>query len=83
MRSSIGLNVLLDTVFNVSLLVAIMITSPLFCSLATILTIPVSILADKMEGKPGLEPVGYGGVALIAVGFLALAAGQHKAGGGH
>ena len=33
--------VLLDTIFNVSLLVAIMLTTPLFCSLATIMIIPV------------------------------------------
>jgi len=69
----IGLNVALDTVFNVSLLVTILLTSPLFCSLATILTIPVSMLADVIMGKPGLPTVSYSGIFLIVVGYLCLA----------
>lgn len=72
------INVALDTVFNVSLLVTIMLTSPLTCSLATILTIPVSILADALMGRPGLPAISYTGIVAIVVGYACL-----LSGGGH
>ena len=68
----IGVNVLLDTIFNACFLVAIMLTSPLFVTLACIGTIPLSILTDHMMGKPALPHIAYLGVALIAVGFSCL-----------
>eukprot|EP00039_Didymoeca_costata_P015007 m.248651 g.248651 ORF g.248651 m.248651 type:complete len:409 (+) comp16135_c0_seq15:178-1404(+) len=76
----IGINVALDTVFNVSLLVTIMLTSPLICSLATILTIPVSMVGDHLMGKPPLPGISYIGVGLIAIGFVCLAFGENLKG---
>jgi hypothetical protein len=68
------LNVILDTVFNVSFLVCIVLTSPLFCSLATIMTIPVSIVWDHLKPCPAanLPLQGYIGIGVIALGFTCL-----------
>eukprot|EP00037_Helgoeca_nana_P032067 m.412003 g.412003 ORF g.412003 m.412003 type:complete len:376 (-) comp28772_c0_seq1:1681-2808(-) len=71
------LNCLLDAVFNTSLLVAIMLTSPLFCSVATVLTLPASIVGNVLLHKPNdLNLEAYVGCVLISVGFLALTFGS-------
>lgn len=79
----IGINVALDTVFNVSFLIAILLTSPLFVSLATIGTIPVSIITDHLMGKPPLPHIAYLGVVSIAVGFSCLGIDARRNGSSH
>eukprot|EP00041_Stephanoeca_diplocostata_P011691 m.193357 g.193357 ORF g.193357 m.193357 type:complete len:402 (-) comp18633_c0_seq1:241-1446(-) len=67
------INCVLDSVFNVSMLLAIMLTSPLFCSVATVLTLPASILGNVLLHKPvHMTGMTWGGCAMIIAGFLAL-----------
>jgi len=63
---------LLDSVFNVALTIGIMLTSPLFMSVGTLLTIPVSVLSDLL--LHGLQFSGwtYLGLFGIVLGFIGL-----------
>lgn len=68
---------LLDTIFNVLLLIGIALTSPLFISVGCLLTIPASALSDWLLHKPTMSLGSLGGVALIVVGFGILAWAEH------
>eukprot|EP01126_Amoeba_proteus_P024738 TRINITY_DN2484_c0_g1_i5.p1 TRINITY_DN2484_c0_g1~~TRINITY_DN2484_c0_g1_i5.p1 ORF type:complete len:316 (+),score=40.16 TRINITY_DN2484_c0_g1_i5:390-1337(+) len=65
-------NLLLDLVLNASLLVGVHISSPLFMSVGSQLTIPASILADKIFHNILPPKRVYVGMVMIVVGFLGL-----------
>jgi len=62
----------LDCVFNIFLLLGIMLTSPLFISVGSLLTIPASIVADRIFHSFVLSPEALVGGGLIVLGFLGL-----------
>jgi drug/metabolite transporter (DMT)-like permease len=66
------INGTLDCIFNVSLLIGIMCTSPLFMSVGSLLTIPASVFADFVGHQYVLPPLALVGVLLIIIGFLGL-----------
>ena len=80
----------LDAVLNVSMLLGIVWSSPLFMSVGTLLTIPTSIVADRELHGYKLSVGNYAGIACIIVGFLGLTfaregveeSGSHGGGGG-
>eukprot|EP00301_Raphidiophrys_heterophryoidea_P027185 c9531_g1_i1.p1 GENE.c9531_g1_i1~~c9531_g1_i1.p1 ORF type:complete len:311 (-),score=40.47 c9531_g1_i1:313-1245(-) len=66
----ICLNLVLDTIFNLSMLLGITLTSPLFISIGSMLVIPTTMLADGLiHGvRPSIGSIG--GCALILAAFL-------------
>lgn len=70
--SLLSINAVLDAFFNVFLLVAISFSSPLLVSVVSLLTIPVSVVADKLFHNFMMHPMGLGGVGLIIFGFFVL-----------
>ena len=55
-----------------------MLTSPVVCSLATVLVLPVGVLAQYLQPDPVPVSVWQGmGMLLIAFGFVALALSGH------
>lgn len=69
---SLLVTTVMDSAFNVLLLCGIALTSPLFISVGTLLTIPASILSDWIVHGRVMDGGALGGVAMIAVGFLLL-----------
>jgi len=66
------LNGALDCVFNILLLLAIMMTSPLFVSVGSLLTVPASIVADKIFHSYLQPPFSFVGGGLIVLGFIGM-----------
>ena len=66
-----------DTSFNLFLVVTIVLTSPLFTSVGTILVIPISTLIDYVWHGTILPAPAFGGVALIIFGFSAIVYAEH------
>uniref|UniRef100_A0A6B2LE08 EamA domain-containing protein n=1 Tax=Arcella intermedia TaxID=1963864 RepID=A0A6B2LE08_9EUKA len=62
----------LDTVFNGAFYVGIYFSSPLFMSVGSILTVPCSVVTDKLVNDYHLSPMGFVGVFGIVLGFLGL-----------
>jgi len=67
-----ALTVVLDAIMNVSILLCITLSSPLFVTCGTLLTIPVSVLADRFLNDYSMAWPCYVGVALIVSGFFGL-----------
>lgn len=66
------LNTGLDSVYNMCLLLGIGLSSPLTMSIASMLVVPASILADWMLHSDVPLPMEAGGMALILAGFVTL-----------
>ncbi|KAA0176022.1 hypothetical protein FNF27_02414 [Cafeteria roenbergensis] len=66
------LNAALDTVYNVLLLIGILISSPLVISVGVMMVVPSSMVVDGILHNTRFQPLAYGGVALIVLGFLVL-----------
>lgn len=66
----LALNALLDSLYNICLLLGIGLLSPLTMSLASVLVVPVSVLADwVLHGvRPG--PSTGAGCAMLCLGFV-------------
>ena len=71
-QDGIAINIVLDIVLTAANFVGIAFTSPLFITVGSILTIPVSVLADKFVNNFLLPVWAFIGMALIMVGFLLL-----------
>eukprot|EP01088_Endostelium_zonatum_P019277 TRINITY_DN6584_c0_g1_i1.p1 TRINITY_DN6584_c0_g1~~TRINITY_DN6584_c0_g1_i1.p1 ORF type:complete len:421 (-),score=66.98 TRINITY_DN6584_c0_g1_i1:68-1330(-) len=64
---------LMDSVYNILLLVGILFSSPLFISVGSLLTIPVSVVADYLLHDKLLHGwSNFLGILLIIIGFLGL-----------
>lgn len=70
--ASLMVTTVMDSMFNVLLLIGIAITSPLFISVGCLLTIPASIASDWIIHGRVMSGGAFGGVACIGVGFLVL-----------
>lgn len=70
----IGISCALDTAFSASLLLCILLTTPLYTSLASILVVPFTALADWVLHGFAPTPQAAVGMALIGVGFALLQA---------
>jgi hypothetical protein len=68
----IGISCALDIVFNLSLLFSLVVTTPLYTSLATILVVPFTALADFLLHGTTVAPQAVAGMALICLGFALL-----------
>eukprot|EP00041_Stephanoeca_diplocostata_P009487 m.146174 g.146174 ORF g.146174 m.146174 type:complete len:71 (+) comp17761_c1_seq5:1398-1610(+) len=64
--------------FNVFLLLAILLTSPLFASIGSVMVIPVGCVVDHFLWQKELSTKGFIGVALILVGFFAMLYAEYK-----
>jgi solute carrier family 35 protein F3/4 len=62
----------LDSLFNCLLILGIVISSPLFISVGSLLTIPASVVSDWLLHGTVLPLLSYLGMAAIIVGFLLL-----------
>ena len=62
----------MDAVYNITLVVGIALTSPLFITIGTMLAIPAGILVDWIVKKEMLTPLQIAGTVLIVVSFLGL-----------
>jgi len=62
----------LDTIFNVGFFIGIHLTSPLFMAVGTLLTIPLSVVVDKLWHNINLPWTSYVGMVLVILGFLGL-----------
>lgn len=62
----------MDATFNLLLLFSISLTSPLFVSVACLLTIPVSVVADLFVHKFLLPVLALVGIGLIGIGFVGI-----------
>jgi len=69
-----------DTMFNIFLLITILLTSPLFTSVGTIMVIPLSNLVDYLAKDAVLPAKAFIGIGMICVGFSAIvyAESQHE-----
>mmetsp|Transcript_78 Transcript_78/g.175 ORF Transcript_78/g.175 Transcript_78/m.175 type:complete len:386 (-) Transcript_78:70-1227(-) len=67
-----------DTIFNLFLVVTILLTSPLFTSVGTILVIPIGCLVDYLWKDTELAPKAYYGVVMIIFGFAMMVYSEHK-----
>eukprot|EP01138_Halocafeteria_seosinensis_P012994 gb/GECG01013272.1/.p1 GENE.gb/GECG01013272.1/~~gb/GECG01013272.1/.p1 ORF type:complete len:454 (+),score=40.94 gb/GECG01013272.1/:1-1362(+) len=65
-------NAFMDGFYNVVLLYGIMLVSPLFMSVGTMLVVPVSIFVDHFVHDTKLSPEAIGGVVCIVMGFISL-----------
>lgn len=63
---------LLDAVYEAALLFGLATTSPVWMSVATILVVPASLLADWVLHSASVSPQAAGGLVLIIVGFACL-----------
>lgn len=63
---------LLEATFNLSLLMGIFLTSPLFMSIASMLSVPAAIVCDILVNQIIIPPMAYIGIACIILGFLGL-----------
>ena len=78
------INSLLDTTFNLALILIIAATSPLVASVASILTIPASAVADYLaKGEYYHSMWAWVGIGLIGVGFVLMATEGHGDGDDH
>lgn len=68
----------LDAVMNASVLACIALTTPLFLSMGSLLTIPASIVVDYALHDFLPSPLGYCGVALVFAGFALLYLGDRR-----
>jgi solute carrier family 35 protein F3/4 len=62
----------LDALFNCLLILGIVISSPLFISVGSLLTIPASVVSDWLLHGTVLPILSYMGMLAIVVGFLLL-----------
>ncbi len=67
----------LDPLFNLFLLLGITIASPLFISVGTLLTIPVSVATDYIIHGTVLPLLSYFGMLSIVAGFLLLSLSEY------
>ena len=67
-----------DTAFNAFLLLCILLTSPLFTSVGTILVIPITSLVGYLAHGTVLPAKAFAGVAMIVSGFLCIVAAEHR-----
>ena len=58
----LGINMSLDCCFNLLLLLGINMTSPLFISVGSLLTVPASILSDKIAHNYMFPPLAWVGM---------------------
>jgi drug/metabolite transporter (DMT)-like permease len=70
----LAVNVVLDAVYNLALLLGIVVSSPLYMSLGSMLVVPATVAADWAVHGSLLGGQAGGGVALILTGFLLLQA---------
>jgi hypothetical protein len=68
----------LGSLLNLCMLLGIAWSSPLFMTVGTLLTIPASILADRIEHDYVLTLGNYIGIVLIVGGFLGLTFAKQK-----
>lgn len=68
----IGINVGLDLVLNGANFIGIAFTSPLFMTVGSVLTIPTSVLADKIIQNYVLPVWAFLGMGVIMIGFILL-----------
>jgi len=66
------LTVLLDFLYNISLLIGLKTASPLFISIGCLFVLPLSILSDYLIYQKSVNALCYIGFVLIAVGFIGL-----------
>eukprot|EP00040_Diaphanoeca_grandis_P039468 m.259143 g.259143 ORF g.259143 m.259143 type:complete len:394 (-) comp37611_c0_seq1:108-1289(-) len=69
---------LADTMFNVFLLLTILLSSPLFTSIGTVAVIPLTSLTDYLYRDLTLTPLGFGGAAMILVGFVCMVIAENQ-----
>lgn len=65
-------NAIMDGTYNLLLLYGIMLSSPLFMSVGTMLVVPVSIFVDHFVHGTKLSPEAILGVCFIVLGFICL-----------
>lgn len=70
--SMLMLNAGFDSIYNVLLLFGILITSPLFISVGSMLVMPASIVTDRLIHGTVMGPVGVCGAIVIVIGFSLL-----------
>lgn len=68
----LAINAALDSCFNTSLLMGILLSSPLVISVGAMLVVPVSIIVDFLFHGTLLGPISWVGVGLIVAGFVVL-----------
>ncbi|MDR3740189.1 MAG: hypothetical protein P4L40_14340 [Terracidiphilus sp.] len=68
----IALNAFLDSSYNGLLLFGILLTSPLFMSVGTMLVMPASIVVDRLVRGTVMGGQGIGGAVIIVMGFAML-----------
>jgi len=73
----LSVNGALDCAFNILLLITIMLTNPLFVSVGSLLTIPASIVADKLFRHYVPNALSFVGAGLIVLGFVGLNLAEH------
>jgi hypothetical protein len=66
------LNSALDSIYNILLLFGILVTTPLFMSVGTMMVMPCSIVVDRLVHGTELGPSGIVGAIVIIVGFVML-----------
>ena len=62
----------MDGAFNLLFILGILLSSPLFMTVGSILTIPVAVVADMIVHHYVMPWLGFLGIALIVLGFLGL-----------
>jgi len=70
--SMLWINSGMSTAFNIFLALGILWSSSLFISVGSLLTVPVSVVADKILHDYSLPAECYAGMVMIVVGFLGL-----------
>lgn len=65
-------NAAMDGVFNASLLYGILVTSPLFMAVGSMLVVPAGIVVDRIVHDTRLSAESIVGIGLIVVGFAIL-----------
>ena len=73
------LNAVLDSTYNGLLLFGILVTTPLFMSVGTMLVMPASIVVDRLVHGTVLSPLAVVGAVVIVVGFGMLNIPPHTA----
>jgi len=66
------LTVILDLVLNTALLVGVQLCGPLFMSIGSLMTIPVSVIIDKIFNHYVLPWPSFLGIFLIVLGFVGI-----------
>lgn len=73
---------LLDSLFNLFLLFAIMLSSPLFASIGCLLVLPASVAWDYCFHDYVIPVTGMVGVGSIGIGFVGFLVAEHQESGG-